>query len=166
MQRGTVDGVMGYPYTLRSYRLLEVAGSITKYRMVATICPMIFVNADFWNDLPSNIKDIMIKVNRKWTWEIMMPTVAKQEFKDWKLAKDKGLEVIEFSKEEADKVQNIAVPIGREWYLNTCKKQGYGEVAQKIVSKMQKATEEWPALEKRLLKEGKIRKGEYMYPSE
>ncbi|RLG70570.1 MAG: hypothetical protein DRO11_06020 [Methanobacteriota archaeon] len=166
MQRGTVDGVMGYPYTLRTYRLLEVAGSVTKYRMVPTICPMLFVNADFWNSLPQGLKDTMIKVNEEWTWEVMMPAVAKQELADWKLAKDKGLQVIELPKEDVDKLNRIASAIGREWYLSTCKDQGYGEVARKIVDKMEKATNEWPTLEKKLLKEGKIRKGGYMYPAE
>lgn len=166
MQRGIVDGVNGYPYALRTYNLMEVAGSMTELRFVATICPMIFINADFWNGLPSDIKDIMVSVNKKWAWDDMMPTVTKEELSDWKLAKNKGIEVIRPSKEEAAKILSVAKRFGREEYITTCEKQGYGEVARKIVLKMEKATEEWPALEKKLINEGKIRKGEYMYPSE
>ena len=165
MQRGTVDGVMGYPYAIRTYKLLEVAGSMTKLRMVATICPMIFVNADFWKGLSQEIKDIMISVNKKWTWKVMMPAVTEEESKDWKLGKAKGLEIIQPSQDETAKILAVAARIGRKTYIDTCTKQGYGEVAQKIVSKMEKATVEWPALEKRLLEEGKISKGKYMYPA-
>jgi len=166
MQRGTVDGVMGYPYAIRTYRLLEVAGSMTALRMVATICPMVFINADFWKSLPQELREIMFNVNKKWTWEIMMPAVTEEETKDWILGKEKGLEIIKFSPEETAKVLKISSKVGRDWYLNECKKQGYGDVAEKLVAKMAKATEEWPTLEKRLLKEGIIKSGQYMYPAD
>ncbi|RJR33098.1 MAG: hypothetical protein C4576_28610 [Desulfobacteraceae bacterium] len=166
MQRGTVDGVMGYPYAIRTYKLLEVARSMTALRLVPTICPMIFINADFWKGLPQEIKKVMFDLNKKWTWEIMMPSVTEEEVQDWNLGKEKGLEIIRFPREEGDKVFKIAAKIGRESYLSQCRKQGYGELSEKLVARMAKATEEWPALEKKLLKEGTIKAEQYMYPSE
>jgi TRAP-type C4-dicarboxylate transport system substrate-binding protein len=139
---------------------------MTALRMVATIRPMIFINADFWKSLPQELREIMIDLNKKWTWEIMMPAVTEEETRDWKLGKEKGLEIIKFSQEETAKVLKISSRIGRDSYLNQSKKQGYGDVAEKLVAKMAKATEEWPTLERKLLKEGIIKSDQYMYPAD
>jgi len=161
MKTGMVDGVMGYIYTLSTYKLSEVAGSITDYPIVPEIPLMTWVNKDTWEKLPKDLKEIWNKTTREWVWTQMVPLMKEEEDKDWEYPKRYGIEVRQLPKSDREKTDTLVTPIGQEFYLKQCEAQGFGAEAKILIDKMRKSWEEWPKLEKKLLQDGLIKGGKY-----
>lgn len=161
LKTGTVDGVLGYIYTLSTYKLGEVAGSITNYPIVPQIPLMTWVNKDTWEKLPKDLKEIWNKTTEEWVWKQMVPLMKEEEDKDWEYAKRHGIEITELPKSDRAKADALVTPVGQEFYLKQCEAQGFGAEGKILIDKMKKSWEEWPKLEKKLLMDGLIKEGKY-----
>ena len=130
MQKGTVDaGLMG-SYSLRTYKLWEVADQVVNPPIFPHCFVGVWMNLDKWNSLSPEIQKVFIDTAR------MMATrwICFVELDDARVraeARKHGVQFYTLPPAEAAKMYKAAMPVW-DIYLENCKKQGLGKEAVQI----------------------------------
>jgi TRAP-type C4-dicarboxylate transport system substrate-binding protein len=110
MQTGTVDGLVLPLYTLESYKLGEIAGSVTNIGPGSLVGQYVWMNLDTYNGLPDDIKALLDSTAA----EDAADQVAfwdDIQSKSEAYAKKYGVESIEFEPAEAAKLREMLNPL-------------------------------------------------------
>lgn len=130
MQKGTVDaGLMG-SYSLRTYKIWEVADQVVNPPIFPHCFVGVWMNLDKWNSLSPEVQKVFIDTARMMTarW------ICYVELDDARVraeARKNGVKFYTLPPEEAAKMYKAAMPVW-DIYLENCKRQGLGKEAIQI----------------------------------
>jgi len=119
-ERGVTDAFHQPSTTFSHLKLWEVAKYGIKHGIYESTTPAYFINLDKWNSIPPHLQKLMKDVLIAYWPEIEASNRQAVE-KGWQAALDNGVEVIEFSQEDA------------KWYRETAYNVGW-ESTKKMVS--------------------------------
>jgi len=133
MQRGVVDAGLMTTYSLKQYRLWEVADQIVNPPLIGYAVSFIWMNQDKWKKLDPNHQNIILDVMRsKELWEKWVSVYENEQ--DGKIiveAKKMGVEFYTLPSEEAEKMYRATETVW-DWYIEQCEKQGLGAEAKTV----------------------------------
>ncbi|WP_077212229.1 TRAP transporter substrate-binding protein [Bacillus dakarensis] len=109
--RGTVDAVSFPTYAVETYKLGEVAKYLIVPGEVSPAMGLITINQEKWNQLPSDLQDIIMEVSMEIEQQSMVAS-KKLTDKGINYAKENGVEVVELS----DEARKEFVDIAKETY--------------------------------------------------
>ncbi len=123
LERGLVDAVVTSTSIVKGYSLFEV----TKYQIDHPFFPaansVLLVNKDVWDKLPKDLQDLMNTVMME-TEQEMVAFFAQQIKDENQLSRDKGLQFVSFSPEDA------------KWYTDMAHESTWQKVKEKVSPEM------------------------------
>ena len=133
MQKGVVDAGLMTTYSLKQYRLWEVADQVVDPPLIGYAVGFLWMNQKAWDNLPEDLQKVILAESRsRALWEKWIniydneqdgPIVAE--------AKAQGVEFFVLPPEEAEKMYVAAQPVW-DWYIEQCEKQGIGDQAREV----------------------------------
>src|SRR5690606_40190477 len=63
LDRGTVDGVAGYTYAIKAYKLHEVGSNVAEVNMGLVSTWGAGINLDLWNSMPEDLRKVITEVS-------------------------------------------------------------------------------------------------------
>ena len=133
MQKGVVDAGLMTTYSLKQYRLWEVADQVVNPPLIGYVGAFLWMNERVWKKLPADLQQIVLTESRsKAIWE-KWTRIYDQE-QDGPIiqeAKAQGVEFFTLPPEEAEKMYDATAPVW-DWYVEQCEKQGIGPQAKEV----------------------------------
>ena len=133
MQKGVVDAGLMTTYSLKQYRLWEVADQVVNPPLIGYAAAFVWMSGKTWKKLPQDLQATIIKVARdRSLWEKWIKIYEKDQ--DGPIiaeAKKRGVEFYVLPPAEAKKMYQAAQPTW-DWYVKQCEKQGLGPQAQEV----------------------------------
>ena len=133
MQKGVIDAGLMTTYSLKQYRLWEVADQIVDPPLIGYAAAFLWMNQRAFDKLPKDLQDVVIESARaRDIWEKWIKIYADDQ--DGPIiaeAKERGVEFYVLPPEEAEKMYKTAQPVW-DWYVEQCEKQGIGEEAKEV----------------------------------
>jgi len=133
MQKGIVDAGLMTTYSLKQYRLWEVADQVVDPPLVGYSVAFLWMSQKSWDKLPKDLQGTFMKIarsrdlwekwNRIYEKEQDAPIIAE--------AKKMGVEFTVLPPAEAEKMYRAASTVW-DWYVEECKKQGTGDEAHEV----------------------------------
>ncbi len=124
LQRNVVEGGL-YPMEVnKGWKMGEVTDHVTNSTAIAyTSSFYVVMNKNKWNQLPKDIQDIIIKINKEW-----IPKHGKawdsSDKKGWEFSKKLGHEIIELDKAESARWKKAVEPVITD-YISKMNQQGF-----------------------------------------
>lgn len=119
LQKGTIDLFTHSPYFFNRYKIYEVCKYFIEDIEMGTTIDQFVIKLSAFKSLPKDLQEIILEVkkealNKFWT------TYFDEEALGRKVARDRGLKVINFPKEEREKMKEIGQKIAwPEWLEKT-----------------------------------------------
>ncbi len=133
MQKGVVDIGLMTTYSLKQYRLWEVADQVVDPPLIGYSTGFLWMSAKAWDKLPKDLQEMIVKTARaRDLWEKWGKIYEKDQ--DGPIiaeAKEKGVEFYVLPPAEAEKMYKATHPVW-DWYVEECGKQGTGLQAQEV----------------------------------
>jgi len=126
LAKGVLDGAI-YPFeAAKTFRVADATKYFTTSWQALTGADFyFFMNGSSWNKLPEDIKAIFDQVSKEWVEKAALAW-NDQDVVGYQYCKEKGLEVIDLSAEEAARWQKTATPI-TEKYTKDMVGRGFSE---------------------------------------
>lgn len=133
MQRGIVDAGLMTTYSLKQYRLWEVADQIVNPPLIGYAVAFVWMNQNTWNKLGPDLQKLFLDTIRsKNLWKKWIAVYDnEQDGPIVEEAKSKGVEFYTLPKAESDKMFKATAPVW-DWYIEQCEKQGMGAEAKEV----------------------------------
>jgi TRAP-type C4-dicarboxylate transport system substrate-binding protein len=133
MQKGVVDAGLMTTYSLKQYRLWEVADQVVDPPLVGYSVGFLWMSLKSWEKLSGDLQDMILKTTRsKDLWEKW--TQAYEKDQDGPIiaeAKKMGVEFYVLPAREAEKMYQATNSVW-DWYVEECEKQGTGAEAREV----------------------------------
>lgn len=133
MQKGVVDAGLMTTYSLKQYRLWEVADQVVNPPLIGYAAAFVWMSNKAWDKLPKDLQDMIIKTARaKDLWEKWINIYEKEQ--DGPIiaeAKKRGVQFYVLPPAQAKKMYDAAQPTW-DWYVKQCEKQGLGPQAKEV----------------------------------
>ena len=138
MQKGVVDAGLMTTYSLKQYRLWEVADQVVNPPLIGYAVGFLWMNERAWKKLPGDLQKIILTESRsRELWEKWIRIYEeKQTGPIIKQAKEKGVEFFVLPPKEAEKMYAATAPVWN-WYIEQCEKQGIGAEAKEVAKLIQ-----------------------------
>ena len=145
LQKGVVDGSFYPVESNKGWKLGEVVDYMTNCHQVGyTTCFFVVMNKNKWNSLPADIQKVIMEINKEWAaktgkaWD-------ESDQEGWDFLKQKNVEIIELSEEEAGNWTKAVQPIFQEYIEKVSAKKLDGA---KALEAAREALEEYRSSEK------------------
>ena len=126
LSKGVLEGAI-YPFeAARTFRVADATKYFTtSWQALTGATFVVFMNLDAWNKLPGDMKSIFDQVSDEW---IEKSAIAwnDQDIAGYNYCKEKGLEIIDLSADEAARWQQAASPI-TDKYIKDMVGRGFAE---------------------------------------
>ena len=133
MQKGVVDAGLMTTYSLKQYRLWEVADQVVDPPLVGYATTFMWMSLKAWDKLSKDQQEMFLKVARsRELWDKWVK-VHEQE-QDGAIiaeAKSRGVEFYVLPEAEAEKMYKATMPVW-DWYITECERQGTGAEAREV----------------------------------
>jgi len=133
MQKGVVDAGLMTTYSLKQYRLWEVADQVVNPPLIGYAAGFLWMNERVWNKMPADLQQIVLTEARaRDVWEKWIKIYDKEQ--DGPIIKEAKAQNVEFytlPPEEAEKMYAATTPVW-DWYIEQCEKQGLGPQAKEV----------------------------------
>jgi len=133
MQKGVVDAGLMTTYSLKQYRLWEVADQVVDPPLVGYSVAFMWMSLKTWDKLPKDLQELVVKTARsKDLWEKWNRIYDKEQ--DGPIiaeAKKMGVEFFVLPEREAEKMYKATDSVW-DWYVQECEKQGTGAEAREV----------------------------------
>lgn len=133
MQKGIVDAGLMTTYSLKQYRLWEVADQVVDPPLVGYSVAFMWMSLKTWDKLPGDLQDMIIKtVRSRDLWEKWNRIYDKEQ--DGPIiaeAKKMGVKFYVLPDREAEKMYKATEGVW-DWYIQECEKQGTGAEAREV----------------------------------
>lgn len=140
LQQGTVDGILAPNDVLKGFKLADVVSYATDTPFLYNIVFMQIMNKDTWDSLPADVQKVFEELNDKWALQYGKLR-AEYTRKGLEYAKkEHGLEVIDLSREQDEKWQQIIRPVVNEWIQE---KEEKGMPGKKMVELVKELDEKY-----------------------
>ena len=138
MQKGVVDAGLMTTYSLKQYRLWEVADQVVNPPLIGYAVGFLWMNERVWKKLPGDLQKLILTESRsKELWEKWIRIYEEEQTGPIiKQAKEKGVEFFVLPPKEAEKMYAATAPVWN-WYIEQCEKQGIGAEAKEVVKLIQ-----------------------------
>ena len=133
MQKGVVDAGLMTTYSLKQYRLWEVADQVVDPPLIGYSVAFLWMSLKSWEKLPKDLQEMLIQIvrsrdlwakwNRIYEEEQDAPIIAE--------AKKMGVEFFVLPEPEAEKMYRATDGVW-DWYVQECEKQGTGAQARQV----------------------------------
>ncbi len=125
LDTGIIDGLTHYTPLVKSYKLYEVAGYLTEAYMGQQMGYGVGINADFFNDLPEDLQQVIVETGREY-----MDVYAEKYTADMDAARKEmqagiegqSIEVYQLPEEERAKFVAASQPLINKWIANVKEK--------------------------------------------
>ena len=133
IQRGTAEAVVWHLPTLKVYSMAEVVDyAIESPYLLPVPALAMYISLDVWNSLPADIQDVMMEAAKEQAYsDIGGLDQAEEEAKA--IARENNIELITIPEAEFARWVEATASI-KDYYLETCDKQGFGDAARQILS--------------------------------
>jgi TRAP-type C4-dicarboxylate transport system substrate-binding protein len=133
MQTGIVDAGLMTTYSLKQYRLWEVADQVVNPPLIGYAVGFLWMNQKSWDKLPNDLKALFkAEATSRDLWEKWIKIYEQdQDGPIIKEAKEKGVEFFVLPPEEAERMYAATKPVW-DWYIEECQKQGLGDEAREV----------------------------------
>ncbi|MCF8042511.1 MAG: TRAP transporter substrate-binding protein DctP [Desulfarculaceae bacterium] len=133
MQKGVVDAGLMTTYSLKQYRLWEVADQVVNPPLIGYAAAFVWMSNKAWDKLPKDLQAMIIKTARaKDLWQKWVNIYEKDQ--DGPIiaeAKKRGVEFYVLPPDQAQKMYEATQPTW-DWYVKQCEKQGIGAQAKEV----------------------------------
>jgi len=133
MQKGVVDAGLMTTYSLKQYRLWEVADQVVDPPLVGYSVAFMWMSLKTWDKLPRDLQELVLKTARsRDLWEKWNRIYDKEQ--DGPIiaeAKKMGVEFFVLPEREAEKMYKATDSVW-DWYVQECEKQGTGAEAREV----------------------------------
>ena len=133
MQKGLIDAGLMTTYSLKQYRLWEVADQVVNPPLIGYAVGFLWMNQKAWDKLPKDLQNLILTESRsKEVWQKWINIYEnEQDGPIVKESKAKGVEFFVLPAKEAEKMYKAAEPVW-DWYIEQCEKQGIGNEAKEV----------------------------------
>lgn len=114
LQSGTVDGLVLPLYTLESYKLGELAGSVTNIGPGSVVSQYVWMNLDKYNSLPEKTKELLYTTTQE-DGPAQVKFWSDVQTKSEDYADQYKMEIIDFDPAEAERLQELVKPLVGEF---------------------------------------------------
>ncbi len=138
MQKGVVDAGLMTTYSLKQYRLWEVADQVVNPPLIGYVGAFLWMNDRVWKKLPEDLQQIILTEARSKEMWAKWTQIYDQE-QDGPIieeAKTQGVEFYTLPPAEAEKMYQATAPVW-DWYVEQCEKQGLGPQAKEVTQLIQ-----------------------------
>jgi len=133
MQKGVVDAGLMTTYSLKQYRLWEVADQVVNPPLIGYAAGFLWMSNKAWRKLPKYLQEMIIKTARaKDLWSKWVGIYEKDQ--DGPIiaeAKKRGVEFYTLPPAQAEAMYKKTQPVW-DWYVEQCDKQGLGSEAREV----------------------------------
>jgi len=138
MQKGVVDAGLMTTYSLKQYRLWEVADQVVNPPLIGYAVGFLWMNEKAWNKLPDELQQLILTESRsRELWEKWIRIYEEEQTGPIiEEAKEHGVEFFVLPPQEAEKMYAAADPVWN-WYVEQCEKQGIGAEAKEVAKLIQ-----------------------------
>ena len=138
MQKGIVDAGLMTTYSLKQYRLWEVADEVVNPPLIGYAVGFLWMNQKAWDKLPKDLQNVVTTEARSLElWEKWIKIYeTEQDGPIIKEAKERGVEFYVLPEDEAEKMYEATQPVWN-WYIEQCDKQGIGDEAREVAKLIQ-----------------------------
>ncbi|MCB2228288.1 MAG: TRAP transporter substrate-binding protein DctP [Desulfarculaceae bacterium] len=133
MQKGVVDAGLMTTYSLKQYRLWEVADQVVNPPLIGYAAGFLWMSNKAWRKLPKDLQEMIIKTARaKDLWAKWVGIYEKDQ--DGPIiaeAKKRGVQFYTLPPAQAEIMYKKTQPVW-DWYVKQCEKQGLGAEAKQV----------------------------------
>lgn len=141
LSKGVVKGNLSPVEVLKGWKNAEVTQYLTRTPFLYNTLFFVTMNKDKWNSLSPDVQKAIEKVNEKYFEEVASGLWDKQDADAMEYAlKEKGMQEITLSKEEADRWIALVKPIQDEYVANMNAK---GENGQQILDTVKQLADKY-----------------------
>jgi TRAP-type transport system periplasmic protein len=133
MQKGIVDAGLMTTYSLKQYRLWEVADQVVDPPLVGMSGTFVWMNLDTWKKLDPEVQKVIQDAARdRSMWEKWIKIYREeQDAPIEQEARQMGVEFFVLPPEEAQKMYKAGESVW-DWWIEQCDKQGIGAQAREV----------------------------------